>query len=422
MSAVRTAIIIGGGIAGPATAIALHKAGINASVHEAHPRTADGVGAFLTLASNGLDALGVFGADRAAMAVGFATPAITLRNAAGKRLGVTRTGSLLPDRPASHTMTRADLYRVLREEALTRGIRIEHGKRLVDAADDGSQVRAMFADGSQVSADILIGCDGVHSRVRTLIDPAAPEPRYSGLVTTGGYAQGVVLPSAPGEYEMIIGRRAFFGCAAAPDDRVWWFANYGQPQPIPEHLRSTTPSLRAHLRRLFVDDAGPATALIDASDELMPPTPIHTLAHLPHWHRGRMIVVGDAAHAPSPTSGQGASLSIEDAVELAKCLRDTPSHTDAYGRFETSRRRRVETIIKTAERMNSNKVPGPVGRAVMSIVLPPLIRMANGSKALRTTFDHHINWHTESRHVAKAVVSPPADPPLTRSHQEDSHE
>ena len=112
---------------------------------------------------------------------------------------------------------------------------------------------------------------------------------------------------------------------------------------------------------LYAGDAGPALPLIEATPELMPMSPIHSMPHLPAWHRGRMVVVGDAAHAPSPTSGQGASLSIEDAVVLAKCLRDCRDPPAAFARFEAARRPRVERIIKSAARINNSKAAGPVG-------------------------------------------------------------
>src|SRR5919106_1763380 len=168
----RSALIIGGGIAGPAAAMALQKAGIDPVVYEAHPSGADGVGVFLTVASNGVDALRVLGADGPALAAGLPTPRITLRSGTGKRLGETRTGVTLPDGTTSQTLKRADLYRVLHKQAVARGIRVEHGKRLVEAHDTGDGVRAVFADGSEAVADVLIGCDGVHSTVRRIIDPA----------------------------------------------------------------------------------------------------------------------------------------------------------------------------------------------------------------------------------------------------------
>lgn len=87
-----TALVIGGGIAGPVAAMALQRAGIQATVYEAHPRGAEGVGIFLTLASNGIDALRTIEADTRALAAGHPTPGIRLRSTAGKHLGAARTG------------------------------------------------------------------------------------------------------------------------------------------------------------------------------------------------------------------------------------------------------------------------------------------------------------------------------------------
>ena len=194
----RTALVIGGGIAGPAVAMALQKAGIEATVFERHPGGADGVGSFLTLAANGIDALRVLGADKPAIAAGFPTPAIRLRNAKGKHLGDTRTGPELPDGTGSHTMKRADLYAVMHDDRRRAGHRRAAGQASGVGIHGGRRRRGDFADGTTAVADVLIGCDGVHSTVRQLIDPAAPAPTYSGLITTGGYARGVPVDVAPG--------------------------------------------------------------------------------------------------------------------------------------------------------------------------------------------------------------------------------
>src|SRR5215475_14572053 len=173
MTRTRTALIIGGGIAGPATAMALQKADIDPVIYEAYPAGAYGTGAFLTLAPNGIDALRILGADKPALAAGFPTPAITLRSYTGKRLGQTRTGGSLPDGTTSHTIKRADLYRVLLDEAASRGLRIEHGKRLIAAEQVGDRVQAAFADGSTAQGDVLIGTDAYlrrapqHRRLRS---------------------------------------------------------------------------------------------------------------------------------------------------------------------------------------------------------------------------------------------------------------
>jgi 2-polyprenyl-6-methoxyphenol hydroxylase-like FAD-dependent oxidoreductase len=185
-------------------------------------------------------------------------------------------------------------------------------------------VRAKFDDGTSADGDILVGCDGIHSAVRRIIDPDAPALSYAGLINLGGFVRGVRTSAVPGTYHMIFGKRAFFGYAVAPDGEVWWFANVPEPaEPARGSLTSIgTGQWRQRLSGLFAADVGPASQLIPATNHDLTATPVHTMRYLPTWHTDRMIVIGDAAHAPSPTSGQGASLAIEDAVLLGKCLRD----------------------------------------------------------------------------------------------------
>ncbi len=176
MPAARKALIIGAGIAGPALAMALQKAGIDSAVFEAHPSDSSGVGAFLTVASNGMDALGVLDSpevlDRA-----FTTPFIVLRSGTGKYLGRARTGIELPGGRTCQTITRSDLYQGMHDAAAKRGIEVDYGRRLVGIDESAAGVQACFADASAEEGDLVIGCDGVHSTVRELIDPRAPTLR-----------------------------------------------------------------------------------------------------------------------------------------------------------------------------------------------------------------------------------------------------
>jgi 2-polyprenyl-6-methoxyphenol hydroxylase-like FAD-dependent oxidoreductase len=202
--------------------------------------------------------------------------------------------------------------------------------------------------------------------------------------------------TAPGSYEMIFGKQAFFGYAVAPSREVWWFANVPRrDEPAHGELAAITgDEWRRRLLQLYAGDAGPAVTLIEATPALMAVSPIHTMPRLPTWHAGRMIIIGDAAHAPSPTSGQGASLSIEDAVVLAQCLRDLPGHKQAFAWFETLRRPRVEKIVKAAARINNSKAAGPAARIIRDTILPVIFKVAANSKQARRPFDHHIDWDT----------------------------
>src|SRR5215217_497573 len=303
------ALIAGGGIAGPVTAMAFQRAGIEGVVYEAHVPGAGEAGSYLTVATNGLDALRAVDADKPVLAAGFPTPTNVLLSGGGRRLGVASNGGRLADGTVSHTIKRARLYRALHDEAAARGIRTEYGKRLVGAeVDAGGGVTAAFDDDTRATGDLLVGADGVHSVTRRLLDPAAPAGRYVGLVNFGGWTPGPDATIEPGVWRMIFGRRAFFGYAADPAGGTVWFANVPRPAVTPEERAATpTDQWRRRLVELFAGDAGPATRLIGAGRLELAADNTHDLQQVPTWHRGPMVVVGDAAHAPSPTSGQGAS-------------------------------------------------------------------------------------------------------------------
>jgi FAD-dependent urate hydroxylase len=388
------ALIIGGGVAGPVTAIALQRAGIEAVVYEAYPQGEEEVGSYLTVATNGLDALRAIKADRPVLAAGFPTPVNVLHSSGGRRLGTASNGGMLPDGTVAHTIKRARLYRALQQEATGRGIPIEFGRRLVDAdATPDGGVTARFEDGSLATGDLLVGADGVHSATRRIIDPAAPGGRYVGLVNFGGYTPKLAAPGQPGAWHMIFGRRAFFGYVVDPDGGTIWFANVPRrPVSGAEREATTEEQWRRQLIDLFAADRGPATELIAAGRLQLAGDNTHDLPKVPTWRRGPMVIIGDAAHAPSPTSGQGASMAAEDAVVLAKCLRDLPDVPRALAAYEGLRRRRVERIVADGARTGRTKTQGPVGRALSGILLPLVFRFLVTEKSRAWIYGHHLDW------------------------------
>jgi 2-polyprenyl-6-methoxyphenol hydroxylase-like FAD-dependent oxidoreductase len=377
--------------------MALQRAGIEAVVYEAHVPSAGEAGSYLTVATNGLDALRAIGADGPVLAAGFPTPTNLLLSATGRRLGAVSNGGVRDDGTVSHTIRRARLYRALHDQAAARGIRFEYGRRLVGAeATAGGGVAATFADGTRATGDLLVGADGVHSVTRRLLDPAASEGRYVGLVNFGGYTPGTDPAIDPGVWHMIFGRRAFFGYVADPAGGTVWFANVPRPAVTPAERTATSgDQWRRQLVELFAGDAGPAARLIEAGELQLAADNTHDLQKVPTWHRGPMVVVGDAAHAPSPTSGQGASMAAEDGVVLAQCLRDLPSVPEALAAYEQRRRPRVERIVAQGARTSSAKTPGPVGRVVRDLALPLVFKLLVTDRSMAWIYDHHIDWDTK---------------------------
>jgi FAD-dependent urate hydroxylase len=123
--------------------------------------------------------------------------------------------------------------------------------------------------------------------------------------------------------------------------------------------------------------------------------PTYDIPTVRTWHRDGMVLVGDAVHAASPASGQGAAMAFEDAVELARCLRDRPSVTEAFAAYEQLRRRRVEAVVARGKRTGDAKAPGPVGRWVRDRLVMPLVASSmRRSGATRDAWltGHHIDW------------------------------
>ncbi|HEU4349330.1 MAG TPA: FAD-dependent monooxygenase, partial [Actinoplanes sp.] len=275
--------------------------------------------------------------------------------------------------------------------AVREGIAIEYGKRLVTLAEHADQVTAGFADGTSVTADLLVGADGINSPTRTLLDPSAPAPRFLGLLNAGGFTTGPVaadLDRTPGLVHMAYGKRCFFGWSLAPDGSVWWFANPPSKRP---HTGFTPARWRAHLLDLVAGDAIPAAAIIRATGEVLGPWNTFDLPRVRIWRTGRAVLIGDAAHAVAPSSGQGASMAIEDAVTLGRCLAGSAAPA-ALTAYEGLRRARVEKVVAFGRRNSSGKTAGPVGGWIRDRVTPPLMRMLyrNGDPQA-WIFDHRLS-------------------------------
>lgn len=356
------ALIIGGGIAGAVTAMALQKAGITPVVHEAYATGADDIGAFLTIMRNGMNALRAVDGHQPVIDAAFPATDVEYLDESGTRI------SLNPMRGDAHTLKRAALYRALHDEAARRGIPLLHGKRLVSASTVDNVVVAKFDDGTSAEGDLLIGADGIHSTTRAIIDPRAPSPRFTGLTIAYGYTRASSFPQSSDAYRMIAGSKAFFGYTTAPDGETWWF------------VRAPELDLATATKQRFIDllaaDSTPAAEIVRTTDDMF----VNNAFDVPataHWHNDSMVLVGDAAHAASPAAGQGASMALEDSVILAKCLRDIEDRRAAFARYTSIRRERVERLVAESAALTTD----PNRRVA-----------APGGEERHWLYDHEIDW------------------------------
>ena len=389
MQRVRTAAVIGGGIAGPVAALALHKAGIEAAVYESYTSSAQGLGGTIALAPNGVAALGIVGAAQATVAA--AQPSYRqVMSVGGKRIEVPG----LEDVGPLQVVRRSDLYRILRERTRAEGVAVQHGRRLVGVREQANGVTAVFADGGEVTADVLIGADGVHSTVRRLIDPDAPGPRFTGMLAFEGVSAASV-PEEAGTMTFAFGKRGYYLYWPAAGGGTTFGVNLPhRPLSIKEAREVPAERWLSTLIDVYGEDE-PGGDLVRslAPGALQVNGALHIMPPVPHWHRGRMVLVGDAVHAPSNSSGQGASLAIESAVELARCLRDIPDVPSAFATYEGLRRGRVEGVAARAAKINHRKTPGPIGRALMPIVMRAFLKLVmDAEKTIGTEQRYRIDW------------------------------
>jgi len=196
----------------------------------------------------------------------------------------------------------------------------------------------------------------VHSRVRGLILPAHARPRYTGVIGVGGFAD--LASAAPADscdaqqLNFTMGPRLQFGYATvgASGPRWGWWTHWPQEVELTRDDLMAIPHdvLRGQLLDAFAGWHTPIEALVSSTTEIMR-TAIYDVPSLPTWHVGRVMLLGDAAHAMSPAGGQGASLALEDAMIVGQRLAERTSPIDAVcADAESLLRRRAERLVKQA--------------------------------------------------------------------------
>ncbi|KUG09704.1 FAD-dependent oxidoreductase [Solirubrum puertoriconensis] len=334
-------LIIGAGIAGLTTALALHRQGHQVDVYEAAPSLRE-IGAGVVLGANAMQALGHLGLHDAVHAAGFAVKRISLLDEHGQVLNDidTRpfTERLGYDNLAIH---RADLQRVLLEH-LPPGV-LHLGKPLERFEQHDNQVTAYFADGSSAAADALLAADGIRSRVRLQLLPHT-QPRYAGYTCWRGVTDGAALQTLAGRSTESWGAAGRFGMVPLGNGQVYWFAciNSKTPQnPVYKGFRL------ADVQQHFANFHAPIPELLAlTTDEQVIWGDIIDLKPLKHFAYGRVLLLGDAAHATTPNMGQGAGQAVEDAAMLAQCLREQTNLHAAFRLFEQRRLPRTTRIVR----------------------------------------------------------------------------
>lgn len=382
------ALVIGAGSAGPAVAQLLTRQGWETPVFEARPALDPAEGLFLNLAINGRRVLEQLGANARLLSDAHEAGLMEMYGAKGKHLATVPNGPAGRRDEGGVVVRRGWLQQVLWDSAADAGVDIRAGHRLVKLDVERDGVRAEFDDGRVEEGDIVIGADGVGSRVRRYVAPEAVA-EFTGLIGAGGFARVPGLAPTPGVQRFVFGRRSFFGYLVRDDGTVYWFANATAAEPPSREHPTSAADVLDQLRALHADDPDPVARILAGTTGKVGSYPIFRLPSVPRWWRGRAVAIGDAVHATSPSAGQGASLALEDASALAAALGAHSDFAAAFASFETSRRARAEKIVAYAASIDRQKKTSgnPIAVAFRDALLPLFLRNATRDTRYDWVFD-----------------------------------
>ncbi len=352
----KKAIIIGAGVAGPILALQLKKIGFDSEIFESRSEDNTKEGAFLGLTPNGLNVLKEF-VDLRLLKEDYTPGSMKFFNSKGKQIAELGT-AYQNEQYGVETIQikRSNLNKYARIAAKAAGIKISYDKKFIKYHETNEQVTAYFADGTSAAADIMIGCDGMFSEVRSQLFPDVSAIQYTKLISTGGYAKIPELSKPLDSIRMTFGERGFFAYSVSDQGEVWWFNNYfREQQPKPYEIENTLKiEIQDHLVNVHKNDDPLFSKIIRNSHEIIA-YPVYDLPKLSHWYKGRVCLIGDAAHGISPHIGQGASLALEDTVVIAELLKLHQDYGTAFQIFQSERQSRVEKVIKSARKVGDTK-------------------------------------------------------------------
>ena len=358
--------IVGGGIGGIATAVALQQAGIDAVVYERASEHRE-VGAGMMLWPNATRVLRGFGLLEDVLARSGSSTHFLVRASSGTLLMDIALGEF--DVPAI-CMRRSDLLNILLSAVRLNVVQLSHKLRKLDQSKD--RVRLTFEGGRIAEHDLVIGADGIRSRVRSELFGAI-EPTYRGYSVWRGLAhyQGKDIRLGANSETWGVGKR--FGILNVGLGKFTWYATANEP---PGRLNSPADWKRELLDR-FHPWHKPITDLIAATDDSeILKNGAYDLAHLRRWTKGRVTLLGDAAHPCTPNLGQGGGMALEDAAMFAKCITGALTPEAALKRYEHLRRHRTRHIQQRSRLMGGiGQWENPIvvaGRRVVTGVLPAL--------------------------------------------------
>jgi len=339
--------IIGAGMAGLTTGIALKKFGHQVTIYEQAEQILP-VGAAISLWSNGVKCLNYLGLTEQVEKLGGKMDNLAYID--GLTGDVMTQFSLYPlieevgQRP--YPVSRAELQNMLMDEFGREDIHL--AKKMISFVEEGERVKIQFADGSEIESDLLVGADGTHSITRAYVLGEQVERRYAGYVNWNGLVDVSDDYAAADQWTTFVGEGKRVSLMPVANNRFYFFFDV----PIEAGLPNQRDQYRTELKKNFKDWCSPVHQLIDRLDEQKTNrVEIHDIEPFMSFYKGRVVLLGDAAHSTTPDIGQGGCQAMEDAIYLARALQiNTFGLSDALERYQNKRNDRTKEMVLRARK------------------------------------------------------------------------
>lgn len=354
MTAVNRVLIIGGGFSGMSAAIELRKRGVEVDIAEIDPGWRS-YGAGISLGGATLRAFRTLGILEEFLRRGAAFDGVELNLADGTPLATLPTPRVAgEDVPGGGSIMRPVLAAILAEATRASGANVRLGCTFTTLEQDDTGVDVGFSDGSTGRYDLVIGADGLYSKVREAVFPEAPHPQYSG--------QGVwraVVPRPPEAIRaaMWLGPRVKAGIGPVSATEMYLYVTEDRAENVHIDPAEFVPRLKALLAPFPAPMLKGIREGLAASSQVIY-RPLEGLLLRGPWHKGRILLIGDTIHATTPHLASGACIGIEDALVLAQEIEKTDDVAIALAAFRERRWERCRMVVENSTRLGEIEIQG----------------------------------------------------------------
>ena len=372
MTAAQRVLIIGGGFSGMSAAIEMRKRGLDVDLVEIDPGWRN-YGAGISLGGATLRAFGQLGILDEFMRRGAAADGVDLFLGNGTHLATLPTPRVAgPDVPGGGAIMRPVLAQMLADATRACGANIRLGCTFTSIGQDEHGANVSFTDGSTARYDLVVGADGLYSKVRDVVFPEAPRPKYSGQ---GVWRAVVPRPPEVVRAAMWLGPKVKAGVNPVSKDAMYLFVTEDRAENVHIDPARFVPMLKDLLAPFDAPLMQKVRAELDDT-HLVVYRPLEALLLPRPWYKGRVILIGDTVHATTPHLASGACIGIEDAIVLAEELGKTDDLPQALNAFQDRRFDRCRMVVENSNRLGEIEIAGGDKEEHSNIMRVSLLRLA----------------------------------------------